>query len=221
MLVWIVLDTMDGRPPAPLDKLSRASWRVAAGAAAVVISLQIAFAAEQLIHPWARVNGYPAHNVDAETRRVRNTFPSNARILGWDSAALVLPSYGVKVVAFPRPMPLSPSDALRQADVQRFFNPRASSCERHAIAVRWGATHIAYLTRELRPVVQAQLRSEFGPALTPSEPWRVIALSAPQSTPRQPEPPRSTASPNPSGLAFVGPAAAQAPCPGSEAATTM
>lgn len=106
--------------------------------------------------------------------------PLDARVLGWDSAALVLPSYGVKVVAFPRPMPLSPSDAARQADVGRFFRRNTSDCDRGAIAMRWGATHVAWLTPELGRPVQREL-TRHGAVTAPVGWWRITAAPPPCS----------------------------------------
>jgi hypothetical protein len=117
----------------------------------------------------------PLDRVEQETTGVIATLPSDARILGWDSAALVMPSHGVLVAAFPRPMPLSPSDSARQTDYRRFFARGTAFCTRLAIARRWDATHIAYLTDELKRSVQSELTA-FGPAASPSAQWRLIRV---------------------------------------------
>lgn len=176
ILVRAFLDTIDGRPPQSLDTLTPRAWRGMTIVGAVLVTLQTVMAVEQLVNPWANT-GYPyaLRQVDKDTSRIVATLPTGARVLGWDSAALVMPSHGVLVAAFPRPMPLSPSDSARQADYRRFFEPAASTCARLAIARRWNVTHIAYLTNELDGRVQRALK-RFGPATSPVSPWRIIPV---------------------------------------------
>lgn len=182
LLVKAVLDVIDGRPPRLMDRLTPRAWRAVSAGAVLLVLCQIAMAAEQLTDPWANTHyPYPLHPVEAETSQVAATLPPGARILGWDSAALVMPSHGVLVAAFPRPMPLSPSDSARQADYRRFFAPGTTTCERLAIARRWRATHIAYLTNELDDRVQGELAA-LGPAASPSPPWRIIPVPGPAAT---------------------------------------
>lgn len=176
LLVKAALDTIDGQPPRMLDQLTARSWRGVYIVGAGLIFFQVALAALELIAPFDPSNyPKPLHHVEADTAKVVATLPATARILGWDSAALVMPSHGVLVAAFPRPMPLSPSDAVRQADYRRFFRRGTPTCERLAIARRWDATHVAFLTNELKWRVQRELR-RFGPATSPAPRWRVIPV---------------------------------------------
>jgi hypothetical protein len=179
LLVTALLRVIDGRPLRAMDGLSPQSWRVAAIGGAALAVVQIALTVQQFVVPFVW-NGwiFPVHVVDTEMQRVRAALPPGARILGWDSAALVMPAYGFQVVAFPRPMPLSPSDVRRQADYRRFFTPGVSPCERRTIAHRWSTTHIAYLTHELHPYVQRELRA-LGTAISPVGPWRIIVAPPP------------------------------------------
>lgn len=182
LLVKAALEVIDGRPPRLMDKLTRRAWRGVAAGAGLLIVCQVAMAAEQLTDPWANTHyPYPLHPVEAETSRVVATLPPGARVLGWDSAALVMPSHGVLVAAFPRPMPLSPSDYARQADYRRFFAPGTPTCERLAIARRWGATRIAWLTMELDEQTQRELAA-LGPATSPASPWRIVPVPGPSAT---------------------------------------
>ena len=181
LLVKGAIGLIDGRPVAMLDQLSSLNRRTLRVAAILLILAQTGFAVQQLFSPWANASGYPTYPVDADTRRVVATLPPGARILGWDSAALVMPSHGVKVAAFPRPMPLSPSDPARQADYARFFARGTPHCERLAIVRRWHVTHIAYLTIELDQRVQRELQA-MGPATSPISPWRLIPVSQPNAT---------------------------------------
>ncbi len=176
ILVRALLDTIDGRPPKSWDVLTPRAWQGLSIVVALLVVMQTAMAVEQLVQPWANTHyPYPIHQVDADTSKVVAALPADSRVLGWDSAALVMPSHGVLVASFPRPMPLSPSDSARQADYRRFFEPVASTCERLAIAHRWRATHIAYLTNELDGRVQRELK-RFGPATSPLAPWRIIKV---------------------------------------------
>ncbi|TPG56376.1 hypothetical protein EAH76_02120 [Sphingomonas glacialis] len=181
LLVKAVLEAIAGRPPRGMDLLTPRAWRGAALGAALMILWQTAMALQQLTNPWASTDRYPVHQVEADTSTVVATLPPSARILGWESAALVMPSHGLYVVALPRPMPLSPSDAARQADYRRFFAPGTSTCRRLTIAHRWGATHVAYLTNELNKRTQRELVA-FGRATSPIAPWRVIRVPAPRAT---------------------------------------
>lgn len=182
LLVRIILDVLDGRPPHLLDGLTSRSWRGLTIAGALFVLWQTAGALQQLTNPWANTHyPYPIHQVEAETSRVVASLPPGARILGWDSAALVMPSHGVLVASFPRPMPLSPTDAARQADYRRFFTPGVANCERRAIARRWGATYIAYLDNELDARVQRELAG-FGPITSPVAPWALIRVSGARAT---------------------------------------
>ncbi|MES2443024.1 MAG: hypothetical protein V4574_09350 [Pseudomonadota bacterium] len=182
LLVKAVLDTIDGHSPGLLARLTPRAWRGVAAVAGLLGLCQVAMAAQQLADPWAVTHyPYPVHSVDAETSRAVATLPPGARVLGWDSAALVMPAHGVLVAAFPRPMPLSPSDSARQADYRRFFAPGTPTCERLAIARRRHATHIAWLTIELDDRVQQELRA-FGPAAAPAEPWRIVPVPPPGAT---------------------------------------
>ncbi len=177
LLVRALVDVIDGRPPRLMDGISARGWRIASIGASLLVLGQIALAAEQLIHPWAKTDYlHPVHPVDAEMRSVRAAFPADARVLGWDSAALVLPAYGVRVVAFPRPMPLSPSDRQRQADYRRFFTRGVSTRERRMIADRWGTTHIAYLGYELPKSVQREL-DNIGHPTSRTGPWVIIEIA--------------------------------------------
>ncbi|WP_066806795.1 hypothetical protein [Sphingomonas asaccharolytica] len=183
LLVRIILDVLDGRPPRLLDRFTARSWRGLAIAGALFVLWQTAVALQQLTNPWANTHyPYPIHPVEAETSRVVASLPPGARILGWDSAALVMPSHGVLVASFPRPMPLSPTDAARQADYRRFFTSGVANCERRAIARRWGATHIAYLDNELDERVQRELAG-FGPITSPIAPWALISVSEGRAIP--------------------------------------
>lgn len=180
MIVRAILDALDGRPPAWLDRIPQRAGRVAVAGALMLVATQVALSVEQLWQPWARTHyPYPLHPVDAEVRRVRETLPPGARLIAWDSAALVLPAFGVPVVAYPRPMVYSLTDPERQADNRRFFAAGVPTGERRAIAAQWGATHVAYLTNELPLVVQEQLEP-LGAARSPIGPWRVIALPPPR-----------------------------------------
>jgi len=182
LLVRAILDVLDGHPPGLMDRLSARSWRGLAAAGALFVLWQTAVALQQLTNPWANTHyPYPIHQVEAETSRVVASLPPGARLLGWDSAALVMPSHGVLVVSFPRPMPLSPTDPARQADYRRFFTPGVTRCERLAIARRWGATHIAYLDNELDERVQRELAG-FGPITSPIAPWAVITVPGRRAT---------------------------------------
>jgi hypothetical protein len=177
LMVRIILDVLDGHPPRLLDRFTTPSWRGLAIAGALFVLWQTAIALQQLTNPWANTHyPYPIHQVEAETNRVVASLPPGARVLGWDSAALLMPSHGVLVASFPRPMPLSPTDAARQADYRRFFTPGVANCERKAIARRWGATHIAYLDNELDQRVQRELAG-FGPITSPVAPWALISVS--------------------------------------------
>jgi hypothetical protein len=181
ILVKAILYSTGGRPPLAMDLLTPRAWRCASAGAVLMILWQTAMAAQQLSNPWASTDHYPIHQVEAETMLVVGTLPPSARILGWESAALVMPSHGVQVVAIPRPMPLSPSDAARQADYRRFFAPETSTCRRLVIAYHWRATHIAYLSNELSKRVQRELVA-FGPATSPIAPWRLIRVPRPNTT---------------------------------------
>ena len=182
LLVRAVLDVLDGHPPRLMDRLTARSWRGLGVVGALFVVWQTALALQQLTNPWANTHyPYPIHQVEAETGRVVASLPPDARILGWDSAALVMPSHGVLVASFPRPMPLSPTDSARQADYRRFFSPGAAKCERLAIARRWGATHIAYLHNELDERVQRELAG-FGAITSPAMPWVLISVPAGPAT---------------------------------------
>lgn len=174
MLAWLVLDRIDGRTSPPFDQISATGWRIMGWGALAVCAAQIVLAAQQLFQPWALTDyPRPARPVGAQAQAIAAWLPPDARVLGYDSAALVLPAYGVHVAAFPRPMPLSPSDAARQADYRRFFAPTTSPCDRQAIVARWGVTHVAWLRHELRPDVVRQL-SRQGAVVAPLSDWRII-----------------------------------------------
>jgi len=178
LLVRLILDVVDGHPPRLMDALTTRSWHRLGVAGTLFVLWQAAVALQQLTNPWTNTHyPYPIHPVEAETSRVVAGLPSDARILGWDSAALVMPSYGVLVASFPRPMPLSRTDAARQTDYRRFFMPGVAKCERLAIVRRWGATHVAYLDNELDERVQRELAG-FGGATSPTAPWVLINVSA-------------------------------------------
>lgn len=147
----------------------------------ICASWQVLLAACQLIWPWSLSNyPYPLSDVFGETAKVAATLPADARPFGFDSAALVMPSHGFKVVAFPRPMPFSPSDEARQADYRRFFSTGVPDAERLAIARRQGATHVLYLTNEVT-IEQHRELGRLGPAVNPVGRWRVITLRTPLS----------------------------------------
>ncbi len=174
MLVWLILDRIDGLAPAPLDRVSDRGWRVIVGGALAICAMQVLLAAQQLVTPWALADRpRPVRPVGEEARAIAGALPPDARVMGFESAALVLPAYGVHVVAFPRPMPLSPTDAARQADYWRFFSPGTSACVRRAIAVHWRATHIVWLAHELPDAVAAGLERQ-GAAPMRIAGWRVI-----------------------------------------------
>jgi hypothetical protein len=174
MLVRALLDSIDGRYPG-LSQPRPARLALAAGLA--LVAGQVALAVEQLTNPWAKSHyEYPLHPVDEETRRVVELLPTGARVMGWNSAALVLPAFGVPVVAFPRPMVFSPTDADRQEDYRRFFWVEVPTSERLAIASRWGATHVAYLPHELPHVIEREVET-LGP-VTSVGPWRIVLLPA-------------------------------------------
>lgn len=182
LFVKAILDVIDGRPPRGMTTLTPRSWRNIAVGAALLVFWQSAFAVRQLTNPWSDSgHPYPLHQVETDTTRVVATLPPDARVLGWDSAALVMPSHAVLVAAFPRPMPLSPSDFARQADYRHFFAPGTPTCERVSIARHWGVTHIAYLTNELDERTQRELAA-LGPATSPIAPWQLIQVPARNAT---------------------------------------
>ncbi len=144
--------------------------------ATAFVLLQLFVAVEQLDDPGERtLIRYPRHDVIAETSRIVATLPPGAVVMGMDSASLVLPAFGVHVAAYPRPMVFSRTDDQRQADYVRFFQSRTSNEQRRAIIARWGVTHVAFLTHEIRPKVRAKVQ-QLGPITTTMGPWRIIAL---------------------------------------------
>ena len=180
MLTWLILGLIDQRPPAaPLDALSPTSWRVARWIAGLLIAAHLMLGVQQVIQPWALAGPpQPLRPILDEGPRVHAALPPGARVIGWDSAALVMPAFGTTVAAFPRPMPLSPTDAARQADVRRFFDYRLPDCDRRAIAARWGATRAVWLVHEVGPRIQRRLAA-WGPVATPVGRWRVVAIPRP------------------------------------------
>lgn len=174
MLVWLILDRIDGQAPAPLDRVTDTGWRVMGIAALALCIAQVALAVQQLAMPWALADRpRPVRPVGKEAQAIAAWLPVQARVLGFDSAALVLPAFGVRVAAFPRPMPLSPDDAARQADYRRFFSLHTNACERRAIAVRWGVTHVVWLSHELPDWMARELGRQ-GTVIAPLPEWRVI-----------------------------------------------
>ena len=145
-----------------------------------LVTWQIFMAVEQLIRPWAHSHyPYPLHQVFQETSKMRDYLPANARPIGLGNSTLVLPSFGIKVAVFPRPMPFSPTGDARQADHHRFFSLGTSVQERRAIAARWGATHLVYLDHEAPLALQRDLAS-LGRVVAVGGPWRAISLAPPQ-----------------------------------------
>jgi len=51
MLVWLVLDVIDGHPPGALEQVSAKGWRVAGRIAAVIVAMQVLLAIQQLVQP--------------------------------------------------------------------------------------------------------------------------------------------------------------------------
>ncbi len=177
-----LLDIMNSEKSKPAPRRTRVLRKLGWAGSGFLVVWQVCMAIEQLIHPWAHSHyAYPLHQVARETSRMRDYLPADARPIGYENAALVLPSFGIKVVVFPRPMPFSPTGDARQADYHRFFSLGTSAQERRAIAARWGATHVVYLTHETPPALQKDLAT-LGRVVVVGGPWRVISLASPHSS---------------------------------------
>lgn len=69
-----------------------------------------------------------------------------------------LQSTGRRVVSIPRPEPVAPSLATRQAATDLFFDDRTNNTERLKLIARWQATHAVFAATDLQPKVVAALR---------------------------------------------------------------
>lgn len=87
----------------------------------------------------------------------------DAVILGYQEAAYPPQALGVRVVSIPRPFPLTPDMAERQAAAFGFFQPQTTRREREAIIARYNATHILYRNWEVDPRAAGALAA-FGEA---------------------------------------------------------
>jgi hypothetical protein len=68
-----------------------------------------------------------------------------------------VPAFGVKVVAFPMPLPFAPDHDARLRAVERFFEPGVPADERREIMRRY---RVSYLLVPMRPVNDRQARVE-------------------------------------------------------------
>lgn len=96
---------------------------------------------------------------------LRETAESMAEAIGLGSIVFAtenivfpLQSTGIRVVSIPRPEPVAPSLAARQAATDRFFDRQTSQPERRKLIARWQATHAAFTTTDLQAATINDLR---------------------------------------------------------------
>lgn len=164
-VVWLVLEYL-GRDDRPR------SLRVAVAATLCLVCLVFAsqIAAGRLTDLKIR----------ATNGALRETAESMAEAIGPGSVVFAtenivfpLQSTGIRVVSIPRPEPVAPSLAARQAATDRFFSNQTSEAERRALITRWQATHAAFTTTDLPETTINDLR-KLGSHVKFGRNWEVV-----------------------------------------------
>lgn len=157
-LIWLLLARAALRGPGLGPYLARFGHGVLAVAVGLLFAYNMALGAtnyrvyKQFSRGEITVEGkHRAPRILESAREVVAMTGPDAVILGYQEAAYPPQALGVKVVAIPRPFPLTPDMAERQAAAFEFFQPETTRSEREAIIERYNATHILYRNWEVSP----------------------------------------------------------------------
>jgi len=149
-VVWFVLEYFS------TDRRSPNTRKTIAAALCLVCFASVSDATIRRLHDL---------KVRAANGPLRETAGSMAEAIGPGSIAFAtenivfpLQSTGVRVVSIPRPEPVAPSLAARQAATDRFFDSHTSEAERRKLISRWQATHAVFTTTDLQAATIDDLR---------------------------------------------------------------
>jgi len=149
-LVWVIIDYLTKPERAPKAKII-----LAAAVVLFVINAAVAASVARFKDLNLRAS---AGSLVATAEAIAAQMPANSISFATEGIVFPLQSTGRRVVSIPRPEPAAASLIERQAATDRFFSGDTNLEERRKLIGRWGVTHIAFTTGELRPEVVRELR---------------------------------------------------------------